>query len=61
MSMEIAGFVQRFHKKPSLLSGEFAVRMIKTAGPLCAVGFMVCMVLLIISRRKEEKQFVSKN
>ena len=43
------------YKAPSLLSGAFAVKAIKTAGPLCAVGFMVCMVMLIISRRKEEK------
>lgn len=44
------------YKAPSLLSGAFAVKVIKTAGPLCAVGFMVCMVMLIISRRKEEKR-----
>lgn len=43
------------YKTPSLLSGAFIVKAIKTAGPFCAVGFMVCMVLLIISRRKEEK------
>ncbi len=43
------------YKTPSLVSGAFIVRAIKTAGPICAVGFMVCMVLLIISRRKEEK------
>ena len=43
------------YKAPSLLSGAFAMRLLKTAGPFCAVGFMVCMVLLIISRRKEEK------
>ena len=43
------------YKAPTILSGAFAVKTIKTAGPLCAVGFMVCMVLLIISRRKEEK------
>ena len=40
---------------PSLLSGAFAMKVIKTAGPICAVGFMVCLVLLIRSRRKEEK------
>ena len=40
---------------PSLISGAFIVRVLRTAGPICAVGFMVCMVLLIISRRKEEK------
>lgn len=43
------------YKTPSLLSGTFIVKAIKTAGPICAVGFMVCMVLLIRSRRKEEK------
>ena len=42
-------------KTPSLLSTEFLVIAIKTAGPICVVGFMVCLVLLIISRRKEEK------
>ena len=41
---------------PKLLSGAFAKKALKTAGPICAVGFMVCMVLLIISRRKEEKR-----
>ena len=40
---------------PTILSGAFIKKVIKTAGPICAVGFMVCMVLLIISRRKEEK------
>lgn len=43
------------YKTPKLLSGAFIVKVIKTAGPFCAVGFMVCMVLLIISRKKEEK------
>lgn len=39
----------------SLFSMEYAELLIKTAGPICAVGFMVCLVLLIRSRRKEEK------
>ena len=43
------------YKAPSLISGAFIVKALKTAGPICAVGFMVCMVLLIRSRRKEEK------
>jgi hypothetical protein len=43
------------YEKPSLFSGAFIMKTIKTAGPICAVGFMVCMVLLIISRRNEEK------
>ena len=43
------------YKAPSLISGAFVMKALKTAGPICAVGFMVCMVLLICSRRKEEK------
>ena len=30
------------YKAPSLLSGAFIKTVLKTAGPLCAVGFMVC-------------------
>ncbi len=40
---------------PSLLSGAFIKQTLKVAGPICAVGFMVCVILIIISRRKEEK------
>ena len=43
---------------PSLISSSFAIKTIKTAGPLCAIGFIVCMALLIISRRKEEKMML---
>lgn len=43
------------YNKPSLLSGAFIVKVVKTAGPFCAVGFMVCLVLLIRDKRKEEK------
>lgn len=46
------------YKTPSLISSAFIVKALKTAGPICAVGFMVCMVLLIISRRKEEKTII---
>ena len=40
---------------PKLLSGSFAVAIVKTAGPICAVGLLVCLALLIISRKKEQK------
>ncbi len=43
-------------QKPTLLSGNFLKRVIKEAGPICAVGFIVCMILLIRSRRKEQKR-----
>ena len=41
------------YETPKLLSGDFIKTVLKTAGPICAVGFMVCLVLLIRSRRKE--------
>lgn len=49
------------YKAPSLLSGKFIVKMLKTAGPLCAVGFMVCLVLIIRNRKKEEKYFIQNS
>ncbi len=39
---------------PSFFSGAFAVHTVKVAGPFVAVGFMVCLVLIIRSRRKEQ-------
>lgn len=38
-----------------ILSGGFIREVIRTAGPLCVIGFLVCMVLMIISLRKEER------
>ena len=43
------------YKTPSLLSGAYLKTAVKTAGPLCALGFMVCVILLIRSRRREVK------
>ena len=40
------------YKAPSFLSGEFAMKAIKTVGPICIVGFMICLVLMIQSKRK---------
>ena len=42
------------YNTPKVLSGGFIVQTIKCAGPLCAIGFMVCMVGLIRSRKKEQ-------
>lgn len=39
---------------PKLVSGAFIKKAIKTAGPLVALGFMVCAALIISSRKKEE-------
>ena len=43
------------YSAPKLLSGAFIKNAIKTAGPLCALGFMLCMILIIRSRRKESR------
>lgn len=43
------------YEAPRLVSGAFAVKAVKTAGPLCAVTLIVCLILLIADRRKEQK------
>ena len=43
------------YKAPSILSGAFLTKAIKTTGPIVVVALMVCLVFLIISRRREEK------
>ncbi len=37
-----------------LISYSFLHSAFKTVAPLCALGFMVCLVLIIISRKKEQ-------
>ncbi len=41
---------------PKLLSGAFAKQVIKTAGPICVLGLIVCLLCMIVSRWKEEKR-----
>ena len=43
-------------KAPKIFSGTFIVQALKTVGPFCVVAFSVCIALLIVTRRKEEKQ-----
>ena len=38
------------YDSPKLLSGAFAKQAIKTAGPLCALGLMICLIGLVLSR-----------
>ena len=45
------------YNAPSLLSGAFIVKTVKIAGVLCAIGLAICLILLIISRVREEKRF----
>ena len=47
------------YSAPKLLSGAFAKQVLRTAGPICVVGFMVCLVYIIIVRRKEEDEQLS--
>lgn len=44
------------YSTPKLLSGSFIKQALKTAGPLCALGLMICLIGLIVSRVKEEKR-----
>ena len=46
------------YNAPKILSGAFIKQAVKTAGPICVLGFMVCLVLIIISRAKEDKKKV---
>lgn len=43
---------------PTLLSGAFIKAAVKTAGPIVALGFIVCAALIIRSRKREEAQAV---
>ena len=40
---------------PKFLSGAFALRVVKTAGPICALTLIACLAALVLSRRREEK------
>lgn len=41
---------------PKLLSGVFVKQAIKTTGPVCVLGLMVCIVIMINSQRKARKK-----
>ncbi|MBR3402267.1 MAG: hypothetical protein IKG67_08535 [Parasporobacterium sp.] len=45
------------YKAPSIFSGTFIVLALKTAGPICALGLMAALVLIIISRKKENRYY----
>ncbi len=46
--------ISRKYKSPSFFSTDFLKKTLMTAGPLCSLGFIVCVLLLISSRRKEK-------
>jgi len=52
--LTVAFFGLRYNA-PKLLSGAFIKTGIKVAGPIFALGFMACMVLLIQDQRKKYK------
>ena len=44
------------YKAPSVFSGAFIKQAVKTAGPIMALGFMAALILIIRSRRKDQKR-----
>ena len=42
------------YNAPRLFSGAFIKSAIKTAGPVCSIGFMVCMVILIADKKAKK-------
>ncbi len=44
------------YSTPKLLSGSFIKQAIKTAGPFCVLGFLVCIICMIVGRVKEDKE-----
>ena len=43
------------YKAPSIISGSFITVAIKTVGPICALGLILALVLIIINKRKERQ------
>ena len=41
------------YNAPSVLSGAFAKKAIMVAGPICTLGFLACMLMIFISRKRE--------
>ncbi len=44
------------YDSPKLLSGAFVKQLIMAAGPVCVLGLMVCIVIMIISQKKARKK-----
>ena len=40
---------------PSLISSHFILTMIKVAGPICSIGLIVCMIMIIVRIKKEQR------
>ncbi len=41
---------------PSVLSGSFIKSVIKTAGPFCLIGVLICFMMIFIVKRRELKK-----
>ena len=52
-TVAVTGFGAR---SPKLFSSDFKDLAVRTVVPLCGIGFMLCMVLIIISRVREAKR-----
>ena len=44
------------YDSPKLLSGTFAKQLIMATGPVCVLGLLVCIIIMIISQRKAKKK-----
>ena len=44
------------YDSPKLLSGAFAKQLIMAAGPVCVLGLLVCIVIMINSQRRTRKK-----
>ncbi len=42
------------YRRPRLMSKSFIMQAVETTGPIVALGFMVCVILIIIRKKKEE-------
>ena len=44
------------YSTPKLVSGAFVKHVIKTAGPLCVIGLMICIAVMIVSQRRARRK-----
>ena len=43
------------YNAPRLFSGAFVRKAVMVAGPICVLGFLACMLMIFISRKREER------
>ena len=43
------------YNAPKVFSGAFVRKAVMVAGPICVLGFLACMLMIFISRKREER------